>query len=134
MYIHTVEPLIKDTPNSKGHLSKDKTPCPKISFIIEVQLYCIPHNILGFDTLGFNTLGFKTLGFNLLGLSYISVVLRQTQFLLIISTHDLAAFTAGQVNVTFDLGHVLFADQSPKHVVGVIWVTNLYLSEHKRGK
>ena len=58
--------------------------------------------------------------------SHISVVLWKAQ--LFISTHDPTALTASQVNVTFDLCHVLLAHQGTQHAVGVVRVTDLYLS------
>ena len=59
--------------------------------------------------------------------THILVVVRQTQFLHSISTQYTAALTPSQVNVTFDLCHVLLAYQGTEHVVGVLGVTDLFL-------
>ena len=65
--------------------------------------------------------------------THILVVVRQTEFLHSISTQYTTALTPSQVNVTFDLCHVLLAYQGTEHVVGVLRVTDLFLPEGREG-
>ena len=64
--------------------------------------------------------------------THILVVVRQTEFLHSIATQYTTALTPRQVNVTFDLCHVLLAYQGTEHVVGVLRVTDLFLPEGRR--
>ena len=59
------------------------------------------------------------------GQSHVSVVLWKAQ--LFLSAHDPASLTASQLDITFDLGHVLLADQGSEHVVRVVGITHFYL-------